>query len=154
MGFNLVKALSRAVGLPDKVGIPLISVLAPPLVITDVAVNLGMSAVSNLTHHPSPQQSLDAPVQYFNLPTSPGSTANYYPQYTVASSGFSDYSTPSSYPSPYNEVPPWDYSTQYSAPIPAPTPLMYPQSYQPSVQTSPLSSTLDSLLPVLATAFL
>lgn len=149
MGLNIIKAISRAVGLPDKIGIPLVGALAFPVLATQLAINAGESALKKfggseaiLGGHPGqPAENTMMPNPTYTLP-------QYTQQYYVAPTGFSDYApTPSFTPESFNqETPPWDYST-FSPPAPiVQTPSTYPVSPAVSSPTSDLLSTGADLL--------
>jgi hypothetical protein len=152
MGFNLVKAVSRAVGLKDKIGIPLVSVLAPALVATDVAVQAAGQALHAAGVGQTPASMQQAGPSVFFLPgQSPASGANYYPPPT----SFSEFG-PSSYPSPPDfsndfstgeGAMPWDYSMPSPVYSTQPT-LAFRPSSEPT-QASFLDS-LTTFLPVAA----
>lgn len=154
MGFNLVKAVSRAVGLPDKIGKIIVSAVAPPLALTDLAVNAIGSGVAALSH-PHQSAALGPETQQYNI-SLPGQGYNPYPQYSVVPTGFSDYqpiSTGAQFAdfsgSGFNDqgVMPWDYSMASQTFSQAPTPV-YPRFSEPT-QGSFLDS-LTNFLPVAA----
>jgi len=128
VGLNLVKAVSRAVGLPDKVGKPLVTALFPALAVTDVAVGAVTGVVGGLA---APHQS--APVDsghsgYYpvtNQYIQPGS----YPQQQPYQLPFSDYNSPVVQQGGY---PSWEYSTPSQGYL-----IQQPQTFQaPSTSAS------------------
>jgi hypothetical protein len=156
VGFNLVKAVSRAVGLPDKIGKPLVSVLAPALLVTDIAVK-GIETLAHsvtASHAPLAQQPNQG-AQYFNFPSQEQSQA---PNYYVAPSGFSDYqpslsTAPPDFSADFGGFDqggpaPWDYSIASSV-MSAPPSIPRYQTYSAPTQGSFLTS-LEGFLPLAA----
>ena len=149
--FNPTKAITRALGLPDK-AIPIVNAVFPVF----YAAHKGIEAAGNALAKATSGSNAKTQAATQIMPQSGQSTYSYY--YSPEPSGFSSFNAaggyaPDMYNQPsYGEIPPWDYSTfsPMMQTVPASTwATSQPVFYQMPDRSSDLTELLTLALPLI-----